>query len=330
MGAWMVRAGAGGCIIEDVRKHNVVVIGWDGLPDLSEVRDRQHIEQLMRETYPEDKPGRRRNGVAQVNAFLLEIAVGDLVVTGNPSVREYYVGRIAGEYRFRPELIPGYAHTREVKWIGTVQRDALSVRAKNTMGAIQTVYYVWEPVEEELLALASGTVRPRGEEPDDEDDEVEDLREDTVSRSHEFIKDRVQKLEWSDMEALVAGILRAMGYKTRVSPPGADRGRDVIASPDGLGLESPRIRVEVKHRNQTMGAPEIRSFIGGLRAGDRGIYVSTGGFTREGKYEADRATIPVTLLDLDELVALLTQNYDACDTETRALVPLVRMYWPAS
>lgn len=35
---------------------------------------------------------------------------------------------------------------------------------------------------------------------------------------------------------MVAGILRAMGYKTRISPPGSDRGKDVEASPDGLGL----------------------------------------------------------------------------------------------
>jgi hypothetical protein len=48
-----------------------------------------------------------------------------------------------------------------------------------------------------------------------------------------------------------------MGYKTRVSPPGADRGVDIFASPDGLGLEEPRIFVEVKHRlKSAMGARE--------------------------------------------------------------------------
>jgi predicted Mrr-cat superfamily restriction endonuclease len=43
------------------------------------------------------------------------------------------------------------------------------------------------------------------------------------------------------MQELVAGILRAMGYKTLVSPAGADRGKDIIASPDGFGFEPPRI-----------------------------------------------------------------------------------------
>jgi restriction system protein len=66
-----------------------------------------------------------------------------------------------------------------------------------------------------------------------------------------------------------------------------------------------------------------------LRQNDRGLYVSTGGFTKEARYEADRSNIPVTLIDLDELVELLTQNYEKADPETKAMIPLVKLYWPA-
>jgi len=66
-----------------------------------------------------------------------------------------------------------------------------------------------------------------------------------------------------------------------------------------------------------------------LREGDRGIYVSTGGFTREGRYEADRSNVPVTLLDLDELAKLVVMYYDSFDLDGRALIPLVRVYWVA-
>ena len=55
---------------------------------------------------------------------------------------------------------------------------------------------------------------------------------------------------------------------------------------------------------------------------------STGGFAKDARYEAERANIPVALLDLDELVSLLIQNYPSLDAETRALVPLVPIYWP--
>lgn len=130
------------------------------------------------------------------------------------------------------------------------------------------------------------------------------------------------------MQDLVAGLLRGMGYKTFVSSKGPDRGRDIIASPDGLGLTQPRIVVEVKHRKGQMGAPEIRSFLGGLREGDMGLYVSTGGFSREAKYEAERAKNPVTLADSDMLVNIIIQYYDNFDPEARTLLPLTKIYWP--
>jgi restriction system protein len=132
-----------------------------------------------------------------------------------------------------------------------------------------------------------------------------------------------------ELQELVAGILRAMGYKTRVSPPGADRGVDIFASPDGLGLEEPRIFVEVKHRlKSTMGSTDLRSFIGGRKPADRCLYVSTGGFTKEARYEADRAAVPLTLVDLPALRELLLVHYDGVDAEARQLVPLTRVYWP--
>ena len=145
----------------------------------------------------------------------------------------------------------------------------------------------------------------------------------------ERIKDKINSLDWDEMQNLVAGVLRSMGYKTQVSPAGADRGKDIIASPDGFGFENPRIVVEVKHRKAQMGSQELRSFIGGRHKDDRGLYVSTGGFTKEARYEADRSTIPLTLWSLDDLVRALISNYDQVDIETKLLVPLKQTSLPA-
>ena len=131
------------------------------------------------------------------------------------------------------------------------------------------------------------------------------------------------------MQELLAAILRAMGFKTRVSPRGPDRGLDVFASPDGLGLQEPRIKAEVKHRGGSIGSQELRSFIGGLRPGDRALYLSTGGFSKDAKYEADRSNIPLTLIDLDNLATLIEQHYESFDSDGRALLPLTKIYWPS-
>ncbi len=85
-----------------------------------------------------------------------------------------------------------------------------------------------------------------------------------------------------------------MAYKTRISPPGSDRGKDVEASSDGLGLKDPHIIVEVKHTEGTMCSQHL-SFIAALRPRHKGLYVSSGGFTKEARYEADRANNRVSL-----------------------------------
>jgi restriction system protein len=163
----------------------------------------------------------------------------------------------------------------------------------------------------------------------DSEESVEpEPRREAEEHAHELIKDILIALDWEQMQDLVAGILRAMDFKTKVSPRGADRGRDIVASPDGLGLRDPRIVAEVKHRKGAMGAPEVRNFAAGLRGSDRGMFVSTGGFTKEARYEADRAQVPVTLLDLDEVAKLLIEHYDRVDQRTTALVPLTPIYWP--
>ena len=153
---------------------------------------------------------------------------------------------------------------------------------------------------------------------------------DIESQALERIKDLVNKLEWADMQHLVAGILRAMKYKTKVSPPGSDRGKDIVASPDGFGFEHPRIVVEVKHRKERMGSEQIRSFLGGRHKDDRGLYVSTGGFTKDAYYEAERASIPLEMWTLDDVVRELMDHYRTADAQTKQIVPLKSkcLYWP--
>ena len=228
--------------------------------------------------------------------------------------------------------IGAYAHTHPVEWLGKVPRDALSQSARYSLGSVQTMFSLSDEVHQELMAALKGDATVPAPVADDDslaEDEFELLRDDVISKGHELIKDKIQALSPDDMEQLVAALLRAMGYQARVSPKGPDRGVDVLASPDGLGLTQPRIKAEVKHRSGSTGSNPIRSFIGAMRDGDNGLFVSTGGFTREARYEAERATIPLTLIDIDDLAELIVTHYPKFDLEGQALLPLVRVYWPA-
>lgn len=88
--------------------------------------------------------------------------------------------------------------------------------------------------------------------------------------------------------------------------------------------------VEVKHRGGRIGSQDLRRFLGGRHTMDKGLYVSTGGFSKDAKYEADRASIPVRLMDLDDLVEAVIEHYEGLDVETKILLPLTKVYWPAT
>jgi restriction system protein len=327
---WMVRGGEGAFAVQDFLAKGIVAIGWSGAgTNWTKYPDRAAIQKKIAEESPEHTDTQNLVGARQIERFLRQFKVGDRVITYDPAGRHYFVGTIKGDAKHEPGLIHGLETYRPVVWEkGKVSRDELSVTARNSLGAISTLFRVPETAAAEMAARLAGR---RAVDPEivEEVQEETDLLKDVQARSHEFIKDRISKLDWEQVQRLVAGLLRAMGYKPRISPLGPDRGKDIIASPDGFGFESPRIVVEVKHRRGAMGANEIRSFVGGRHKDDKGLYVSSGGFTKEAHYEAERSSIPLTLMDMDELALAVSEYYDRMDAETRAMLPLIRIYWPA-
>lgn len=330
---WMVRNGGGDYAAEFIEK-GLVSIGWSEAGSLKQLKTREQIIARVKETWPAWKPMKTVVSGSQLDKIANVMKRGDRVITYDPSSRIYHIGKIVGDYEFDPNVENLLANRRSVEWQNEIDRDKLSVPTKNSLGSTLTLFEVPKKAEQEIDALLAGK-KDTAESPEvfaatESDVDTQSLLADLQSKAKEFIKDNLARLDWDEMQDLVAGLLRAMGYKTSVSPQGADRGKDIIASPDGLGLDHPRIIVEVKHRpNQQMGSQEIRSFLGGRHKDDRGLYVSTGGFSKDAKYEADRASIPLTLMDIDELVKQVIAYYEQLDLPTRTLLPLTKVYWPS-
>lgn len=327
----MIRAGRGGVYASDWLEHGVIGIGWDFDGADIAAMNREQIRAACGLSHPGDSKGKVAAGVGQVYRFAHDMTTDSTVVMYDPESRLYHLGVITGPCVAVCDM-DGVTYTRDIKWGETAPRDVFSPSSKNSLGGIQTIFAVSDEVMADLTNAARDKSVVASNDPAIDDNDAtndEETLAATYDNGIELIKDRVNQLDWEDMERLVAGLLKAMGYCARVMPKGPDGGRDVVASPDALGLESPRIVAEVKHRKGAMGAPAVRAFIGGLRAGDRGLYVSTGGFTKEARYEADRANIPVRLLDLDAFVRHYVEIYDKTDDDTRSILPLTRIWWPA-
>ncbi|MFM2448954.1 MAG: hypothetical protein RIS44_1404 [Pseudomonadota bacterium] len=127
-----------------------------------------------------------------------------------------------------------------------------------------------------------------------------------------------------DFQDLVADLLRAMGYHVSwVSPPGKDGGLDVLAWPDALGTRLPRIKVQVKRQQVAVNVDGLRSFMALLGDDDVGLFVCTGGFTKDAETEArTQEKRRVNLIGLEKLFDLWVEHYDKLTDQARRRLPL--------
>jgi restriction system protein len=147
------------------------------------------------------------------------------------------------------------------------------------------------------------------------------------------IKEFINQQSPYEFQFLVAALLRAMGYYTPfVSPKGKDGGIDIIAYQDPLGIQTPRIKVQVKHYPQNpIAADAIRSLKGLVNGGEEvGLFVTSGRFSNEAERFAREANVHIKLIDGEGLIDLWQQFYSEMNDDDKYLLPLHRIYFLGS
>lgn len=157
------------------------------------------------------------------------------------------------------------------------------------------------------------------------------LFEDAKEKAREEIDTYLDLLSGYEFQNLVAALLEGMGYATStVSKPGADGGTDILAYTDPLGARTPHIRVQVKHRDQTASREDVAALRGIIR-GDReiGMFVSSGGFSKEARREAGNGAVHIELVDLDRFLDLWLQHYSKIPEVKRSKLRLEPIHFLA-
>ena len=80
---------------------------------------------------------------------------------------------------------------------------------------------------------------------------------------------RVATAKGAGFAGFCGWLLEAMGYSNQVSPPGADRGVDIAASEDALGVRQPLLRVQCKSGGSAVGSPDVQALNGTLGTTDQ-------------------------------------------------------------
>ena len=154
---------------------------------------------------------------------------------------------------------------------------------------------------------------------------LEEAEESAWTEIQEYLRDMAP----FDFQDLVAGLLEGMGYHISwVAPPGPDRGVDIIAHPDPLGVTTPRVKVQVKRKKDKVTVEPVRSFMSQLGDDDIGLFVTAGDFTSEAKLEArTQEKRHLTLVDLEKLFDLWVKHYEQIPEAKRQLLSLQPVYF---
>ncbi len=323
---WLVRADKHGEQEDGVLKNNIVAIGWNDLPNLSKIENKEELKKLYTEVYGPNSKMHFANVVGQIWRFVKEINKGDLVALPLKRKSGIAIGEITGDYEFR-EIAPNIKHIRKVNWIKTFPRSSFDQDLLFSLGAFLTVGQIKRnDAEERVRKMLKGELTSIKLEENDEIESSElDLEEYTKNKLIKFI---ARKFTGHELSRLINEILIAKGYTTKLSPPGPDEGVDILAGSGPLGFGSPRICVQVKSSPIPVDVRIVRELDGVVKSfkAEHGLLVAWGGINNKAEQEISRSFFSIRLWDQDKIVDELMKNYDQLDDSLKAEIPLKKIW----
>ncbi|HEY1976393.1 MAG TPA: restriction endonuclease [Candidatus Baltobacteraceae bacterium] len=335
MAIWLVRAGRNGEREALALERNVATIGWTEMPDLGTFRDRDEMRRSFSEHYSAESAGTLANWTGQCWRFAKEIAIGDVIAMPLKSRPAVQFGNVTGPYKYEPSFPPGTEHTHAVNWAREVPRAQIDQDLLFSLGSTMTVARISRnDAEQRFRAMmsrvagsgtpqgADSTTKEDGQQPESETLDIEEFGLDSIRRHIRT------KFAGHGLARLVEAVLIAQGYKTHRSPPGADRGVDILAGRGPHGLDSPRLCVQVKSGDIPIDVKVFRELDGilGKFKADNGLLVSFGGFRSSIPGETQYDYFRIRLWNDADLIEALTTCYENLPEDVKADIPLKRVW----
>ena len=330
---YLIRAGRSGEDEALALEHGVAIIGWEELPELPFTDDLDAFRQMLNKAYPDSNPKSVTAQAGQLRAFASTIVKGDFVVLPRKRTPHIAIGKVTGPYEHR-EAAGVARHIRPVHWLQTdILRSAFKQDLLYRLGAFLTVARIRHGDAERRVAAAAETKTDPGplgaQEPSEAGPSEETARLDLAGAAHDEIVAHIEaRFKGHGMAHLVSGILSAEGWVTKVSQPGADGGRDILAGQGLLGLDEPSLCVQVKSQDSRAGVEVYQALVGAMQTvgAKQGLLVCWGGFTKPTTDEAKAGHFRIRLWDSTDLVKAIYHTYERLPAEIKAELPLQRVW----
>lgn len=300
-----------------------VTIGWMPDADLSDIsqNDTAALGAAYDSAYPSDGKSRRGLNLGQIRRFLWGLKSGDVVVTPMDPPKYLLVGVVNSGYYYdevTSDKCP-YPHRRKVEWLDEpVLRSSLSVPIQHVLRAALTVFEVWPP-DELLEAVGLEAQTPRS---------VQDVEENVSN----LVLERLLELDADEFEILVTELLTALGFEAEKTSRPGDGGVDVEGTLDVHGPARADLKVQAKRYmlGSMIDHETVNRFRASVPEKAQGAFVTTGGYTKKARETAEREGFKrIGLIDGEQLVGILNEQYDGLSIEMRERLGLRRALVPS-
>ncbi len=321
---WGVRLGGGGKFVEHAKKGKYVAIGWNELGNLKWLADMKRswgeVRGQLVKKYKDVNGGTEiqvGQGSGQVIKFVRETKEGDIVVVPDMARRRVLIGRLIGNYDYNDNWEDDcpYPHRKNVEWIKEVNKESIPPKLKGSLYSWLTVFSL-DRHKQEIMAIIGETTK---------------LAEQTVT-GHELAKavtERIFNLDPEEFEHFITQLLTLVGFEATTTQLVGDKGVDVIGTLNPEGLTNITLKAQVKRVRGNIGIQDIQRLRGTLGPDEHGVFITTGGFTKQSQNEAQaEGRKPIALVDREALIDLIFEYYDELDEKYKQLFSLSKREVP--
>ena len=344
---WTVRTGRSGERTEWGFANGVVGGGWHEMPDLTDVTDKEELRSIVSDVY-----GGSKNVVANLTGQLWTLRTrihdGDFIVLPIRATSQIAFGQVVGGgYKYlAQEEDPSKRHVIQVKWLKTdVSKSVLKQDMRYQLGSALTIFEVGNNdaayrLEQVMAGKEDPGVRSTlslGGLPSP-DVKLEDSENETVSINlAEIAQDEIAKrlqenFKGHELATLVEALLTAEGFKCRNSPPGADGGVDILAGMGPLGMNSPKLAVQVKSQTGAVSDIVLQQLNGAMHRfqADQGLLVTFGGVTSQARNFLESQYFKIRVWNIDDIIQAIQTHYASLPSDLKAVIPLKQVWIPVS
>lgn len=343
---WTIRAGKSGERTDWALANGLIGGGWIDFPDLTPYKDDQdELRNLVAETVGGSK-NRIGNYVGQLWSMIHRIQPGAYMVLPIRATSQIAIGEVTRGYHYaahEPDV--SKRHQLGVKWIRTdIPKSSIKQDLLYQMGSALTVFVIGNNdatyrLEEVLKGFpdpgARGAIAQSTQKTSEGASDAEIETEGEPINLEEVAQDEIARrlqedFKGHELSVLVTAILEAEGFTCRNSPPGADGGVDVLAGRGPLGMDSPRLAVQVKSQTGAVSDQVLQQLNGAvMRYGaDQALLVTFGGVTGPAKSYLESQYFKVRVWTMADIISKLFEHYSVLPNEIKVQLPLKQIWVP--